>query len=223
MTKEVYIELANLAVGYEKELLRVPSLKLHAGELIAVLGKNGSGKSTLLKTMGGLVKPLEGQVLLGGSSISELSARQIARSIGHVFTKRPNSALLVEELVSLGRFPWLGFMGTRSERDMELVEEAMVQANIVAWKKRRLGELSDGEQQRVMIAKALAQDGQAMLLDEPTAFLDVANKVELLALLQAIAKEKGKCVIITTHDIQLALDRFDRLLVLHERRWLSGK
>ena len=214
MNKKVVIELADLSVGYKQELLQVPSLQFHEGEVISVIGKNGSGKSTLLRTVGGLIEPLAGQVSLAGTPIQKLSAKEVAQLLSFVFTHRPNSMLLVQELVALGRFPWLGVFGTKRDVDVEMIERAMARTHIAGWRKKRLGELSDGEQQRVMIAKALAQDGKAMLLDEPTAFLDVAHKIELISLLQTIAKEDGKCVIMTTHDLQLALDRSDRILVI---------
>lgn len=219
---EPIISLEQLSVGYQQELLKINELKFFPGQLTSVLGPNGIGKSTFLRTVGGLLAPLAGKVTVHDQDINELSKRELARKLSFVFTRRPNNSLRVEEIVGLGRFPWLGLLGKMSAKDKDIVRNAMDATDVSRFGHKELGQLSDGERQKVMIARALAQDGDVMLLDEPTAYLDAGNKSRIMRLLKSIAAEQGKCVVLTTHDVQLALAHSDRILIMHANGTWEG-
>ena len=199
------------------------ALELAPGELTALVGINGSGKSTLLRTLAGLQPPLQGRVLLGGRTMGELPPMERARQVAVVLTNRPQVGLLdVRTLVALGRQPWTGSFGRLRPADEQAVEEAMESAGVKELAARGIHALSDGERQKVMIARALAQTTPVMLLDEPTAFLDLVNRVQLIRLLRDIAHRMAKCVLLSTHDLRTALDMADRLVVVHQGRVWSG-
>ena len=187
------------------------------GEKCGVVGKNGTGKSTLLRTLAGLQQPLVGSVLIDDTPISNLSAIERARLIGVVLTQRLEvQNLTVREVVAMGRSPYTGFFGTLSKADWEVVDEALRQVGMSPWADRYVQMLSDGERQKVMIAKALAQQTPVLVLDEPTAFLDYPSKVEMMKLLCRLAKEMDKTIVLSTHDIELAAKIATRFLLLSE-------
>lgn len=187
------------------------------GQLTCLLGANGTGKSTLLRTLAGFQPPLEGHVLIGGRDLRTLSRRQRARQVGVVLTERPDVVnMRVADLVALGRSPYTGFWGNLSAADRQAVDEAMAMVGVGRLSDRSLRMLSDGERQKAMVAKVLAQQTPVMLLDEPTAFLDFGSKVDLLQLLRRLAHSLGKTVMLSTHDVQLALQLADRLWLMHE-------
>jgi len=206
-----------LAVGHGRRvLLEGIGLRLAAGELVALVGVNGIGKSTLLRTLAGLRPPLAGSVSIAGRALHSMGSAERARLVSVVLTGRPAMGLIdTRTLVSLGRQPWTGRMGRLSGADHRAVEEAMERMGITAFAERGVHTLSDGESQKALIARALAQDTPVMLLDEPTAFLDLVNRVLVLRLLRGIAHSTGKAVLLTTHDLATALDLCDRILVLH--------
>lgn len=214
----------SLSVGYgSKALVEGVEVELRAGELVALIGVNGGGKSTLLNTFAGLHDAQQGEVLLDGRPLRQLSAEQRARHIALVLTGRPQAGLLdARTIVALGRQPWTGHFGRLSAKDLALVDEAMEATSVKAFAERSLQHLSDGEAQRVMIARALAQDTPIMLLDEPMAFLDLVNRVRLLRLLGDLARTKHKAILLSTHDLQTALDLCDRILLIHDRKLWSG-
>jgi iron complex transport system ATP-binding protein len=209
------IHTSGLAVGHGREpLLRDINLAVPKGSLTAMLGVNGIGKSTLLRCLAGLTRPHAGTVLVDGSDLHALSPLDRARRVAVVLSGRPSAGLVdVRTLVGLGRQPWTGVMGRFAERDDRAVDAAMEQAGIRDLADRMVQELSDGEAQRVMLARALAQDTPVLLLDEPTAFLDVVNRVTVHALLRALASG-GRTVLYTTHDVAAALDGSDRIILL---------
>lgn len=171
------------------------------------------GKSTLLKTLTGFLPKLEGSLLLDGKDISEFSQRALARQISIVLTQKPEvQNLTVEEIVGLGRSPYTGFFGKLHANDQQIVDESITAVGIEKLKNRMIQTLSDGERQKVMIAKALAQQTPVIFLDEPTAFLDFSSKVETFQLLQRMAHEMGKLVLLSTHDLELAVRFSDTLL-----------
>ena len=171
------------------------------------------GKSTLLKTLTGFLPKLEGSLLLDGKDISEFSQRALARQISIVLTQKPDvQNLTVEEIVGLGRSPYTGFFGKLHANDQQIVDESITAVGIEKLKNRMIQTLSDGERQKVMIAKALAQQTPVIFLDEPTAFLDFSSKVETFQLLQRMAHEMGKLVLLSTHDLELAVRFSDTLL-----------
>lgn len=213
-----HLHTQGLSVGYGKrKVLENVDLRILPGELIALIGVNGSGKSTLLRTLAGLQDPLAGNISWGDVPLKQLSARQRARRMALVLTAQPSAALLdVRTLVSLGRQPWTGYLGRLSGADRSMVEQAMDHTGIVHFEGRTLDTLSDGERKKVMIARALAQDTPLLLLDEPTASLDLVNRVLVMRLLHRIAHELGRAVLFSTHDLRAALDLADRIVLVRE-------
>lgn len=209
------ITLSHLSVGYKvgHAVVSDINLTLQSGKLASLIGENGVGKSTLLKTLTGFLPKLEGSLLLDGKDISEFSQRALARQISIVLTQKLDvQNLTVEEIVGLGRSPYTGFFGKLHANDQQIVDESITAVGIEKLKNRMIQTLSDGERQKVMIAKALAQQTPVIFLDEPTAFLDFSSKVETFQLLQRMAHEMGKLVLLSTHDLELAVRFSDTLL-----------
>lgn len=185
------------------------------GELVALIGPNGSGKSTLLRTMAGFIPPLAGELLWQGKAIGTFSARALARMISFVSTENisvPN--MRVADLVAYGRFPYTGWLGRLQTSDREVVADALRKTGLSDFSRREVVTLSDGERQRALIARALAQDTPFILLDEPTAFLDISGKYEIFQLLRQLASEDAKTILLSTHDLGIALREADRLWML---------
>ena len=209
------ITLSHLSVGYKvgHTVVSDINLTLQSGQLACLIGENGVGKSTLLKTLTGFLPKLEGSLLLDGKDISEFSQRALARQISIVLTQKPDvQNLTVEEIIGLGRSPYTGFFGKLHANDQQIVDESITAVGIEKLKNRMIQTLSDGERQKVMIAKALAQQTPVIFLDEPTAFLDFSSKVETFQLLQRMAHEMGKLVLLSTHDLELVVRFSDTLL-----------
>lgn len=209
------ITLSHLSVGYKvgHAVVSDINLTLQSGKLASLIGENGVGKSTLLKTLTGFLPKLEGSLLLDGKDISEFSQRALAQQISIVLTQKPDvQNLTIEEIVGLGRSPYTGFFGKLHANDQQIVDESITAVGIEKLKNRMIQTLSDGERQKVMIAKALAQQTPVIFLDEPTAFLDFSSKVETFQLLQRMAHEMGKLVLLSTHDLELAVRFSDTLL-----------
>ncbi|MCK5137082.1 MAG: ABC transporter ATP-binding protein [Bacteroidales bacterium] len=218
------ITLKHLAIGYGKEqaLLRDVNLSARPGEMVALIGRNGTGKSTLLKSIIGLIPILDGTCFLEGIPLETYDLRQRARIVSYVSSQVSHlPAISVRELVSLGRMPHTGWMGRHGEQDRQLVELALEEVQMKPLMDRKLDKLSDGERQRTMIARALVQDTPLMVLDEPTAFLDIPNKYELIRILTGF-RETGKTIIYSTHDLETALMCADKLWVIHQGRVLEG-
>jgi iron complex transport system ATP-binding protein len=225
MKEQPALEVSDLSVGHgSTALVEAMDLRLMPATVTALLGANGKGKSTLMRTLAGLHAPLAGTVRVCGKELGRMSAAQRARLLAWVTTTRPaGPALDVQMLVGLGRLPWTGRWGTFSARDKAIVEQAMEQAGIVHLRHRPLAACSDGERQKAVIARALAQDTPLLLLDEPTAYLDLPNRAALLHLLRSQAVQHGRMVLFSTHDIQAALDLSDHLVLLQgERAWWHG-
>lgn len=215
------LQACDLGIGYAPR--RGPRLEvaLHldahllAGELVCLLGPNGAGKSTLMRTLAGLQKPLAGAVFLKGRNLHGLSERARARRLGLVLTERVEVGnLAAYALVALGRYPHTGWAGRLSPADEAVVRWAMDAVGARHLAGRSVGELSDGERQKVMIARALAQEPAVLLLDEPTAFLDLPRRVEVLQVLRRLAGDRDRAVLLSTHDLDLALRCADRLWLL---------
>lgn len=195
---------------------------LRSGELTCLLGPNGAGKSTLLKTLAGFLPPVSGEIFIAGTPVGDYSAEALARTVGVVLTDRPQvSAMTVEELVSLGRSPYTGFWGRLSADDRRAVDEAIALAGIDTLRSRAVATLSDGERQKAMIAKALAQEAPVVFLDEPAAFLDYPAKVDTMRLLRRLARRRGMTVFLSTHDLELALQTADRLWLIDRPHGLT--
>ncbi len=211
-------ELKELVIGYPTRQVAGPmTVSLREGELCCLLGANGAGKSTLLRTLAAFQPPLSGQMLLDGRSIADIPPRQLSTLIGIVLTERIRVAgITVRDMVAMGRSPYTNFWGRLTADDHRQVDEAMQLVGVSQFADRQVSTLSDGERQKVMIAKALAQGTPVILLDEPTAFLDFPSKVEAMLLLSRLAHELRKTILLSTHDLDLALQTADRL-------WLMGK
>ena len=213
------ITLEQLSVGYKgfSPVVTDINVEIKSGELTCLIGSNGIGKSTLLKTLTGFLPKLGGRLLLDGRDIDLLSQRERAKYISIVLTYKADvQNLSVAEMVGMGRMPYTGFWGKLNADDREIVAEAINMVGINHLKDRMVQTLSDGERQKVMIAKALAQQTPIILLDEPTSFLDFPSKVEMLQLLHRLAKETDKVVFLSTHDLELALRIADRLVELNK-------
>jgi len=188
------------------------NLQLKAGELICLIGPNGVGKSTLLKTLGRLMPPVSGDIVLGETSLKHINQYELAKKIGLVLTAHADVPhIRVIDMISMGRYPYTGLLGNLSKQDLEIVEQVAETVGLQSLLERPFAELSDGERQKVMIAKALAQKTPVMLLDEPTAFLDFPTKASLLIMLRKLAREQNIGIILSTHDIELALKTADKL------------
>lgn len=219
--KKVTLTINNASVGYRagKHTVSVVDgicASLRCGELVALIGKNGAGKSTLLRTLSAFQKPLSGVIECGGDNISNLSPQDIAKRLAVVLTSTEPAPLTVRELVSLGRTPYTNFLGRMRAKDNAVVDNAMDIMGVRCFEDRKLSTLSDGERQKCMIAKALAQETSLILLDEPTAFLDFGSKVALYRTLKKLAEERGKAILVSTHDIELAINFADKIWLLSD-------
>ncbi|MEM6800294.1 MAG: ABC transporter ATP-binding protein [Bacteroidota bacterium] len=214
------LSLKDLMIGYKqkkekKVIARDISVDLKKGELVCLLGPNGAGKSTLMRTISGAQKPLGGQVILDNKHIQEYSAKELAKKLSLVLTERVHAGMLTAyEVVALGRYPHLNWTAKFSDRDHELIQWAIEMAGADELAERVLAELSDGERQKIMLARALAQEPELMILDEVTAFLDLPRRVEIMQLLRKLAHDAGKAILLSTHDMDLALRSADRIWLL---------
>lgn len=209
------ISLSQLSVGYSLShpIISDINLELRSGQLACLIGENGIGKSTLLKTLTGFLPKLKGSLLLGNRDIESFSQRELARQVSIVLTQKPDvQNLTIEEIIGLGRSPYTGFFGRLRAEDRKVVDDAIATMGIEKLRGRMIQTLSDGERQKVMIAKALAQETPIILLDEPTAFLDFPSKAETFQSLQRMAHERDKLVLLSTHDLELAVRFADSLL-----------
>lgn len=223
MKSEPVIQTTALSIGYlhkrkvQKVVHESLDLQLYPGQLTSLLGLNGAGKSTLLRTICGFQPAIRGEIRLQGNLLSKYSAQDISRIIGVVLTEKTNAGgITVYELVSLGRHPYTGFFGQLSEQDKQIVEDSIDAVGISHKSENYVSELSDGERQKAMIAKALAQQCPIIVLDEPTAFLDVTSRIETMVLLHRLATEQNKAILLSTHDLDLAIQMSD-CLWLQER------
>ncbi|ETK04825.1 iron ABC transporter ATP-binding protein [Tannerella sp. oral taxon BU063 isolate Cell 5] len=218
--KETTIRLRDLSIGYPdkhntKRVAEHLNASIHSGELTCLLGTNGVGKSTLLRTLSAFQPPLGGNIDLLDRPLSTYDDRQLATVIGVVLTEKSDIRnMTVEELVGLGRSPYTGFWGTLKEGDRKIVHEAIARVRIEPLTQRMVHTLSDGERQKVMIAKALAQETPIIFLDEPTAFLDFPSKVEVMQLLHNLTHTLQKTVFMSTHDLELALQIADKIWLM---------
>lgn len=219
MTRNNSIYIEGLAIGYPSvELFRDVSLEIRQGEVTALIGRNGTGKSSLLRTIAGILKPISGKIVIQGENIRHHNVKQLAQMISFVSTDEVNmSNLSVYDLVGMGRSPYTNWLGSLSEEDKRVVAESLKLVGMSHFAEKKMDELSDGERQRVMIARSLAQDTPIILLDEPTAFLDLPNRYEICLLLSRLAHEKGKTILFSTHDLNIALEICDRVIMIRER------
>ncbi len=223
------LEIKNLTIGYRlgrnvTKVVEGINATLHSGELVCLLGANGKGKSTLLRTLAGTQELLGGSVSIDGKSIQGIAKRELAQLLSLVYTDNTLAGgLSVRELVELGRHPHTGFLGILSKEDRKCVQEAMQSVGIAHKSNSFVAELSDGERQKAMIARAVAQETPVIFLDEPTAFLDVASKSDTMRLLHDLAREEQKAILLSTHDVSQALSLADRLWIIdRDGEFVSG-
>lgn len=221
--EKINIELKQLSVGYDQpgeaplEVLKNINLTAAPGEMVALIGCNGIGKSTLLRTISAFQPSLAGEIQISGKGLKTLNPKEIARIMSFVSTETiriPN--LSVFDLVAYGRFPYTNWIGMLADEDKSVVSEAIENVGLSGMAHKPVMHISDGERQRAMIARALAQDTPVIILDEPTAYLDVSNKYEIFHLLQILASEKKKTIILSTHDLNIALREVDKLWIVTE-------
>lgn len=193
------------------------NLKLQKGKLIALIGGNGIGKSTLLRTVTGIQKPIEGSIFLNGRDIQLYNSNELAQNLSLVLTEKlPPSNLTVFELIALGRQPYTNWIGKLSEIDISKINEAISLTQIEHLSNKKHYEISDGQLQKVLVARALAQDTPLIILDEPTTHLDLLHKVSMFKLLKKLVIETNKCILFSTHDIDLAIQLADEMIVMSE-------
>ena len=217
----INIELQQLSVGYPQSgeppliVLKDVNLTAASGEMVALIGSNGIGKSTLLRSLAGFQQWFEGDIRIGGKSLKSMNPQAAARIMSFVSTENirvPNMSVF--DMVAYGRFPYTNWIGMLTAADRAIVLEAIRNVGLEGFENRAVMAISDGERQRAMIARALAQDTPVIVLDEPTAYLDVSNKYEIFHLLQMLAGERGKTVVLSTHDLNIALREVDKLWLI---------
>ena len=218
-TKNI-LSTSNLSIGYKTKSTTITiaeklNLNLQKGKLISLIGANGIGKSTLLRTITGIQKPLSGDVFLNQKNITSYNALELAQNLSVVLTEKlPPSNLTVFELVALGRQPYTNWVGTLTPEDITKVNQAIELTQISHLSSKKHYEISDGQLQIVLIARALAQDTPLIILDEPTTHLDLLHKVALFKLLKKLTKETEKCILLSTHDIDMAIQLSDEIIIM---------
>ena len=213
------ITLRNITLAYgDRTLVENGSAEFAAGELTALIGRNGAGKSTLLRAVTAIEPPNSGEVLLDGTNAAAMPPETIARTISFVGTEKVRIAnLRCEDIVAIGRAPYTNWIGRMQAADRRIVADALQAVGMVAFAARSIDTLSDGECQRIMIARALAQQTPTIVLDEPSAFLDIPTRFEICRLLQRLAHEEGKCILFSTHDLDAAMPVCDSVAVISDR------
>lgn len=213
------ITLRNITLAYgDRILVENGSAEFAAGELTALVGRNGAGKSTLLRAVTAIEPPKSGEVLLDGTNAAAMPPETIARTISFVGTEKVRIAnLRCEDIVAIGRAPYTNWIGRMQEVDRRIVADALQAVGMEAFAERSIDTLSDGECQRIMIARALAQQTPTIVLDEPSAFLDIPTRFEICRLLQRLAHEEGKCILFSTHDLDAAMPVCDSIAVISDR------
>jgi len=225
---EHIIKLENLTIGYKKGksemiLLKELNTGIYSGELVAVIGHNGTGKSTLLRTLCGLQDPLCGQVTISDIPVNKYNIITRARKMAYVSTENIHPGhMRIKDMVALGRTPYTGWFGAFSGSDKTMIMDAIDAIGMTGKQNNFIDEISDGERQKTMIARALSQNTEIIYLDEPTAFLDINNRFEIFNLLYNLTREKGKTIIFSTHDLQAALTEADNLWMIENKNLYHG-
>lgn len=220
MRKNVVIKTEKLSVGYAGRIVAEGvEIELRAGEIVTLIGSNGSGKSTLLKTIAAQLEPIGGMVWIAGKPQKEISGKELAQRLALVLTMQlQTDRMTCEDVVSAGRYPYTGRLGILSEEDREKVEAAMKMTDALELKDADFHAISDGQRQRVLLARAICQEPEVILLDEPTSFLDIKYKLELLSVLKRMAEEKGTAILLTLHEPELARKISDKVICVKDGR-----
>ncbi len=218
--KKAYFFTTELCVGYERiPIVKNITITLERGEILTLIGPNGAGKSTLLKSIAGQLKLMGGVICLGEQELTQLSREQCARQMSVLLTERLQAELMTcEQVVETGRYPYTGRFGILSPRDHEVVREAMELVRVSELGDRLFTQISDGQKQRVLLARAIAQEPELLILDEPTSYLDIRYKLEFLSILQKLCKRKKMTVILSLHELELARRVSDQLLCIRAGR-----
>ncbi|KAB0578747.1 iron complex transport system ATP-binding protein/cobalt-precorrin-5B (C1)-methyltransferase [Fusobacterium naviforme] len=218
--EEAILSAERLSAGYGgRAVLHEISFSVQAGEIFTLIGPNGAGKSTLLRTLSAQLRPSSGAVLLAGRALSSLGERERARRLALLPTRHPEPEYMsCREAVQSGRYPYTGMLGLLSAEDRAVAENAMRLVGVETLAERDFRALSDGQRQRVLLAKAVCQEPELLLLDEPTAYLDISHKLELLELLRKLSRDKGMTVVLSLHELELAEHISDRILCMREGR-----
>ena len=222
------MKLIDLSIGYpqgksSRVVMKGINAELHKGRLTCLIGANGAGKSTLLRTISAFQPKLGGDIIIRGRKLESFSREELARLIGVVLTERPSvQHLTARQMVAMGRSPYTGFFGRLSDEDNAVVTESLRMVGIEHLAERMVHSLSDGERQKMMTAKALAQQTDVIFLDEPTAFLDYGSKVDTLQMLHQLCNVEGKTILLSTHDLELALQVADELWVMTDDKVTTG-
>ena len=217
----VVLKAEGIDIGYmrggkvEKTVHRNLSFSLYRGEFISLLGPNGAGKSTLLRTISGTQAQIKGDIFLNNRDITKIKNHELSSMISLVLTERGFAdSLRVHEVVALGRYPYTGFFGRLNKNDKDIIDKAMIDCGISELRDSYISDLSDGERQKTMIAKALTQESDLIILDEPTSFLDIISRIEIIGLLRRLAKENMKTILLSSHDLEQSLISSDKLMLL---------
>jgi iron complex transport system ATP-binding protein len=225
---EEILAFDSLRIGYlsgRNQNVLLPPLTANArrGEMIALIGKNGIGKSTLLRTLAGLQPSLGGNITYSGKNIREYSRTDLARTIGYISTEIVKvSNMRVYDLVAFGRFPYTNWFGKIDKTNHEIITDSIEKTGMSELSGRFISELSDGERQKAMIARILAQDTGILVMDEPTAFLDMGSKFEILHLMHLLSQKNGKTIVFSTHDLNVAMSQADKIWLIADNRMLQG-
>lgn len=227
-TGTIIAETSDLTIGYKTSdrtsiILEHLALTARHGELVALIGRNGTGKSTLLRTMVALQQPLSGTVILSGNDVFSSDRSSLPRVVSFASTE-PFAVhnIRVREVVALGRFPYTNWIGSLTPEDELSVSEALESTGLMSLADRNIDAVSDGEKQRALIARSLAQDTELLVMDEPTAYLDLPSRYSIVSLLKKLTREKGKCVIYSTHDLDTAINEADKIWLMSEKGVAEG-
>lgn len=208
----------DLSIGYADPIVNNINISIDDGEIAVLIGPNGAGKTTLLKTISGLIKKISGSIFIDGKNLNDISLNERAKLIAAVLTEKTYAEYSCEEMVAMGRYPYTNGVGSLSDEDYAIVKNAMELTNITDIAKRDFLKISDGQRQRVLLARAICQEPKLLILDEPTSFLDVKYKMEFLTLLKKLAKEKEFSVIMSLHELDMARQIADKLICIKEDR-----
>lgn len=214
---EYYFSAKKLSVGYHgKPLIENIEIGLKKGEILTLIGPNGAGKSTILKSIARQLAPIGGVISLDGQSVGQMSGKELSRKMAVVLTEKLRSEMMTcEDVVATGRYPYTGHFGILSETDRQAVREAMELVHVTAIQNQDFTRISDGQRQRVMLARAICQEPEIIILDEPTSYLDVRYKLEFLSILQEMRQKKGLTVIMSLHELELAAKVSDRVMCIN--------
>ncbi|MDB0439403.1 ABC transporter ATP-binding protein [Clostridioides difficile] len=213
----------NLSVGYDKKVVVSDiNIEVKNGEILCLLGSNGAGKTTILRSLSKLITPIKGEIYLNDADINHISRKTLSKKMALVLTNRLLGDLMtVQDVVNMGRYPYTGFFGNLSKKDLMMVDDSLESVNAIHLKKRYFDELSDGEKQKVLVARALVQEPEIIILDEPTTHLDIKHRLELMNILKKLSKEKSISVILSLHEIDIALKSCDKVALVKNNKVIA--